>query len=135
MYGKSGTIGEAGCGPTALAIAVASLTSNQVTPYDVAQWSVENGYRCEGNGSYHSLIPNGGAHYGLTVTGVGNDSKRLVDALKNGKLVIAIMSKGLHQLRPFYRSPGRDRGWKDPGGRSGQRKTEQSGMGAWNHPQ
>lgn len=94
MYGKSGTIGEAGCGPTALAIAVASLTSNQVTPYDVAQWSVENGYRCEGNGSYHSLIPNGGAHYGLTVTGVGNDSKRLVDALKNGKLVIAIMSKG-----------------------------------------
>lgn len=75
MYGKSGTIGEAGCGPTALAIAVASLTSNQVTPYDVAQWSVENGYRCEGNGSYHSLIPNGGAHYGLTVTGVGNDSK------------------------------------------------------------
>ena len=43
MYGKSGTIGEAGCGPTALAIAVASLTSNQVTPYDVAQWSVENG--------------------------------------------------------------------------------------------
>ena len=43
MYGKSGTIGEAGCGPTALAIAVASLTSNQVTPYDVAQWSVEMG--------------------------------------------------------------------------------------------
>ena len=78
----------------ALAIAVASLTSNQVTPYDVAQWSVENGYRCEGNGSYHSLIPNGGAHYGLTVTGIGNDSKKLVDALKNGKLVIAIMSKG-----------------------------------------
>ena len=106
---------------------MASLTSNQVTPYDVAQWSVENGYRCEGNGSYHSLIPNGGAHYGLTVTGIGNDSKRLVDALKNGKLVIAIM--------PFYRSPGRDRGRKNPGGRSGQRETKQSGMGAWNHPQ
>ena len=94
MYGKSGTIGEAGCGPTALAIAVASLTSNQVTPYDVAQWSVVNGYRCEGNGSYHSLIPSGGAHYGLTVTGIGNNSKKLVDALKEGKLVIAIMSKG-----------------------------------------
>lgn len=94
MYGKSGTIGQAGCGPTALAIAVASLTDQQVTPYDVAQWSVENGYRCEGNGSYHSLIPDGGAHYGLTVTGIGNDSKKLVEALQNGKLVIAIMSKG-----------------------------------------
>lgn len=94
MYGKSGTIGEAGCGPTALAIVVASLTDQAVTPYDVAKWSVENGYRCEGNGSYHSLIPAGGEHYGLTVTGIGNDSKQLVEALKDGKLVIAIMSKG-----------------------------------------
>ena len=94
MYGKSGTIGEAGCGPTALAIAVASLTDQQVTPYDVAQWAVENGYRCEGNGSYHSLIPAGGAHYGLTVTGIGNDSKQLIEALQAGKLVIAIMTKG-----------------------------------------
>lgn len=94
MYGKTGTIGEAGCGPTALAIAVASLTDQRVTPYDVAQWSVENGYRCEGNGSYHGLIPEGGAHYGLTVTGIGADSKRLVEALQEGKLVVAIMSKG-----------------------------------------
>ena len=94
MYGKSGTIGAAGCGPTALAIVVASLTDHQVTPYDVAQWSVENGYRCEGNGSYHSLMPNGGEHYGLTVTGIGNDSKKLVEALQEGKLVIAIMAKG-----------------------------------------
>ncbi len=93
-HGKSGSIGEAGCGPTALAIVVASLTNNQVTPYDVAQWSVENGYLCEGHGSYHSLIPNGGEHYGLTVTGIGNNSKKLVEALKEGKLVIAIMSKG-----------------------------------------
>lgn len=94
MYGKSGTIGEAGCGPTALAIAVASLTDQKVTPYDVALWSVENGYRCEGNGSYHSLIPAGGTHYGLTVTGIGNNSKKLVEALQEGKLVIAIMTKG-----------------------------------------
>lgn len=94
LYGKSGTIGEEGCGPTALAIAVASLTNQQVTPYDVAQWSVKNGYRCEGNGSYHSLIPNGGEHYGLKVTGIGNNSKKLVEALQEGKLVIAIMTKG-----------------------------------------
>ena len=93
-YGKTSTIGRAGCGPTALAIAVASLTSNKVTPYDVAQWSVENGGLCEGSGSYHSLIPNGGRHYGLTVTSIGRDGKKLVEALQSGKLVIAIMSKG-----------------------------------------
>lgn len=94
MYGRSGTIGDAGYGPTALAIAVASLTNNKVTPYDVAQWSVANGHRCEGNGSYHSLIPNGGRHYGLIVTSIGRDGKQLVEALQQGKLVIAIMSKG-----------------------------------------
>ena len=94
MYGKSGTIGTSGCGPTALAIVVASLTDHQVTPLDVANWSVETGHRCEGNGSYHSLMPDGGAHYGLTVTGIGNDPEKLVEALKEGKLVIAIMSKG-----------------------------------------
>jgi hypothetical protein len=55
---------------------------------------VANGYRCEGNGSYHSLIPDGGAHYGLKVTGIGTDSKKLVQALQEGKLVIAIMSAG-----------------------------------------
>ena len=94
MYGKSGTIGAAGCGPTALAIAVASLTDNKVTPYDVAQWSVANGHRYEGGGSYHSLIPSGGRHYGLTVTSIGRDGKKLVEALQEGKLVIAIMAKG-----------------------------------------
>lgn len=51
LYRKSGTIGKAGCGPTALAIAVATLTGNPVTPYDVAQWSVANGHRCEGSGT------------------------------------------------------------------------------------
>ncbi len=94
LYGRTGTIGWEGCGPTALAIVVASLTDNKVTPYDVAQWSAQNGYRCEGNGSYHSLIPNGGEHYGLTVTKIGRDSKQLVEALESGKLVIAIMSAG-----------------------------------------
>ena len=93
-YGKTSTIGRAGCGPTALAIVVASLTGNRVTPYDVAQWSMSNGGVCEGSGSYHTLITNGGRHYGLTVTSIGRDGKKLVEALQSGKLVIAIMSKG-----------------------------------------
>jgi len=93
-YGRTSTIGEAGCGPTALAIAVASLTGNPVTPADTAQWSMEHGGVCEGSGSCHSLITNGGRHYGLTVTSIGRDGKKLVETLKEGKLVIAIMTKG-----------------------------------------
>jgi hypothetical protein len=93
-YGKQGTIASSGCGPTALAIVVASLTDNKVTPDEVAKWAYENGYKAEGSGSYHSLIPEGGRHYGLTVEGIGRDGQKAADALASGKLIIAIMSKG-----------------------------------------
>lgn len=95
LYGRSSTIGKAGCGPTALAIAVSTLTGRNVTPVDTARWSVNNGHRCEGNGSYHSLIPEGAKHYGLKVEKLGRSSvAELREHLSSGKLVIAIMAKG-----------------------------------------
>ncbi len=51
-------------------------------------------HRLGGLRSHRSPIPNGGEHYGLTVTKIGKDSKKLVEALESGKLVIAIMSAG-----------------------------------------
>lgn len=94
MYGISGTIAQAGCGPTAVAMAVATLADESVTPLDVAQWSVDNGYRAEPGGSYHSLIPAACENYGLKVTPIGQSGVKLQDALERGNLVIAIMSKG-----------------------------------------
>ena len=95
MYGKSSTIGAAGCGPTSLAIAVSTLTGKNVDPPAVCAWSVANGHRCEGNGSYHSLIPEGAKHYGLKVGKLGRSSAReLEQHLSSGHLVIAIMAKG-----------------------------------------
>ena len=95
MYGRSSTIGAAGCGPTALAICVSTLTGRDVDPPAVCAWSVRNGHRCEGNGSYHSLIPEGAKHYGLKVEKLGRSSAReLEQHLSSGKLVIAIMAKG-----------------------------------------
>lgn len=94
-YGKTGTIGGSGCGPTALAMAVSSLSGKTVDPVDISEWAYKNGYRCEDNGSYHSLIPGGARHYGLKVEGCSeNEPQRLVDALADGKLAIAIMGKG-----------------------------------------
>lgn len=94
-YGKSGTIGSSGCGPTALAMVVSSLTDRIIDPLEMSQWAYENGYRAEGNGSYLSLIPNGAAYFGLTVeTMTTKEAQKIVDALADGKLVIAIMSKG-----------------------------------------
>lgn len=76
-----------------LAIAVSTLTGEPHDPVELAQWSVANGHRCEGNGSYHSLIPAAASAYGLSCE-KKLDAQGIVDDLSSGKLVVAIMSKG-----------------------------------------
>jgi len=66
-YGKTGTVGSSGCGPTALSMVVSSLTKQGINLTEMAQWAYENGYRCEGNGSYHSLMYEGAKSFGLKV--------------------------------------------------------------------
>jgi hypothetical protein len=94
-YGPNDTIGSSGCGPTSLAMVVSSLTSRTIDPVQMCNWAYQNGYLCEGSGSYHSLIPDGAKHFGLTVDcAKASESQKIVDALASGKLVIAIMGKG-----------------------------------------
>ncbi|MBP3361093.1 MAG: C39 family peptidase [Clostridia bacterium] len=94
LYGRSGTIAEAGCGPTCLAMAASTLTGQSITPLDAAKWAVDNGQRCEGSGSFHSIIPAGGKHYGFSVEGVGRDREKILSALKNNEPVVVLMSRG-----------------------------------------
>lgn len=95
LYGRAGTIGNEGCGPTAVAIVASTFTGKTITPVDAAKWSADNGYRCIGSGSYHSLIPAACKHYGLNVKGLGNSSAEdLAKHLSEGKLIIALMKKG-----------------------------------------
>lgn len=93
MYGTSSTIGQAGCGPTSMAIVISTLTGEAHDPLELSRWSVANGHRCEGNGSYHSLIPSAAAAYGLTCEG-NLSAQGIVDALSSHKLVVVIMSRG-----------------------------------------
>lgn len=92
-YGSSGSIGESGCGPTALAIAVSTLKGEEILPTEVASWASENGYRIAGSGSLHSLIPDGARHYGLQVQSVSGTGE-IRGALQSGGLVVALMGKG-----------------------------------------
>lgn len=93
-YGTD-NIGGYGCGPTAMAIVVSSLTSDTVDPVEMAKWSYENGYWCSKGGSYHALIPAAAKAWGLPVEGcAATEGQKIVDALSNGKLVVAIMKKG-----------------------------------------
>lgn len=88
-------IGGYGCGPTTMAIVVSSLTGETVDPVQMAAWSYENGYWCKGSGSYHALIPAAAENWGLAVEGCSaSEPQRILDALAEGNLVVAIMSKG-----------------------------------------
>ena len=88
-------IGGYGCGPTSMAMVVSSLAGETVDPVRMAQWACENGYWCKGSGSYHALIPGVAENWGLAVSGCSpSEPQRILDALADGKLVVAIMSKG-----------------------------------------
>lgn len=94
-YGNS-TIYSGGCAPTALAMVVSGLTGrNDITPHVVANWSVANGHRAEGIGSYWSLITAGGEYYGLDVERVSRrNPNKIVKALSDGHPVIVAMGRG-----------------------------------------
>ena len=93
-YGTD-NIGGYGCGPSAMAIVVSSLTEDTVDPIEMAEWSYENGYWCSKSGSYHALIPAAAEAWHLPVEGcTASEPQRILDALAEGKLVVALMSKG-----------------------------------------
>ena len=88
-------VGGYGCGPTCMAMVVSSLTEGYMEPTEMAQWAYGNGYWCKGSGSYHALIPGAAANWGLPVSGcAASEPQRILDALAEGKLVVAIMSEG-----------------------------------------
>lgn len=91
-YGQD-KIGTHGCGPASMSIVVSTLSGEDVNPVRMAEWACENGYYCPGGGSYHSLIPEAAEHWGLSVD-KNLKGEDVAEALEEGKLVVAIMSKG-----------------------------------------
>lgn len=84
-----------GCGPTSMSIVVSTLSGQTVDPIQMSEWAFKNGYWCKGSGSYHSLIPGAAAAWNLPVEGcTASEPQRIVDALGDGKLVVAIMARG-----------------------------------------
>ena len=93
-YGTD-NIGGYGCGPTSMSIVVSSLTDDIVDPVEMAGWAYQNGGWCSKSGSYHALIPSAAKAWGLNVEGcTASEPQRILDALSDGKLVVAIMTKG-----------------------------------------
>lgn len=91
-YGQD-RIGTHGCGPASMSMVVSALTEKYTDPQTMAQWSYDHGYCYPGNGSYHELIPAAAEAWGLPVKGELS-AQTVVDALAEGKLVVALMAKG-----------------------------------------
>ena len=95
LWGGKDPLSTYGCGPTVMAMIVTSLTGNQVLPTDIANWAVSNRSWCPGQGSYHRLIPDSAAAYGLSSSPIKKHTVEAIkSALDSGQLVVALMRKG-----------------------------------------
>ncbi len=93
-YGRSGTIASSGCGPTSMAMVLTYITGETITPVDTSAYSVQHGYRCEGNGTYAALFPAMASTYGIECQEQSPTAQNIVQSLSEGKVIIAHMGPG-----------------------------------------
>lgn len=105
VKGESSTIGGSGCGPTAMAMVLATWADPKVTPETECAWALAHGYKSKGGGTFHSYFAAAAARYGLvsrqlnsaSIYGQGGSAYHDIAkaAVDRGDLVIACMGKGL----------------------------------------
>ena len=104
LPGEHSTIGSAGCGPTAMAMVLATWADPKVTPETECAWSLANGGKAFNQGTYYSYFPKAAARYGLSCTQLNGGSlygnagsglhAQVVEFLEQGDLIIACMGPG-----------------------------------------
>lgn len=96
MYG-SDPLATHGCGPTAMAMAVSSLTEEMVDPEDMAALCVKRGYWSKGHGSNLSIVQGVAEAYGLNCVSVDSenlDEDDFYQQISTGDIFVALMTKG-----------------------------------------
>ena len=102
--GEKCTIAEAGCGPTCMAMVVATLRDSSVTPSTTCAWSKKNKYKALNQGTYYSYFKAQGEAYNLKVAQLNatnayhNPSAachtQAIQELVDGNWLIACMGPG-----------------------------------------
>ena len=102
--GETATIGDSGCGPTAAAMLIETLTGKTYTPEDACAWSVAHGYKALKAGTYYSYFAPQFAEFGIKcwqlswTNGYHNPKAKVHDQaleyLKQGYYLVALMKKG-----------------------------------------
>jgi hypothetical protein len=90
------TMATSGCGPTSMAMIIATLTGNQsATPDKIADENLAGGYR-NADGTTWAAFTNVLPRYGLRVEQINNtDTDRLATALRGGGLAIGSFGPGV----------------------------------------
>lgn len=93
-YGTD-NIGRYGCGPTAMAMVISSMTDIDTDPLQMANTAVALGHWAKQGGSYLSIVEGLAAEAGLTADPLRERTPdALMDALLNGSLLVALMGPG-----------------------------------------
>ena len=105
VKGESATIGGSGCGPTAAAMIIETMTGKKYTPEDACNWSMAHGYKALGNGTYYGYFKPQFAEFGIDCDMLNwtktygkpdhANHKKVEEMLKQGYYFIALMLKGL----------------------------------------
>lgn len=96
LYG-SDPIGGYGCGPTAMAMVVSTLTDTETDPAQMAQYCVEHGYWSKKHGSYRTIVQGVAEDFGLTCTPLPPeeaDAETVARHLVTGDLLVALVGPG-----------------------------------------
>lgn len=108
--GASGNVGS-GCGVLALTNAVYYLNGTFIDPATIASYSVNNGYRVDGQGTayglYKSFVNSYGNKYGIAYVGYTTNWNTLRSYLQNGD--VAICSKPGHIMALAAYNPSNER--------------------------
>lgn len=88
-YGNS-TVGNAGCGPSAMAMIITALTGRSVTPDETAKYGAENGTTADGgvSGSNWNIQSKLAPHWGLKTEQLDGSVESISQALLDGGLII-----------------------------------------------
>ena len=103
--GEAATIGSSGCGPTAAAMLISTVTGKTFTPEDACKWSVEHGYKALKAGTYYAYFKPQFADFGIECDMLNwsktygkpdhANHKKVLELLKAGYYIIALMGPGL----------------------------------------
>ncbi|MFR6380053.1 MAG: C39 family peptidase [Evtepia sp.] len=103
--GEKTNIAVSGCGPTALAMVLATWVDPKITPKSECAWALAHGYKAPHQGTYYGYFAPAAKRFGLTckmlngVTLYGKPDSpyhaQAKSAVDRGDLVIACMGRGL----------------------------------------